>query len=271
MNISSVSTFQEWAQALTQHMLFDDAIWAAVIYALVGWFLITLLRFKRYKNSDFDDIQALKNRLIINGVIAGLICIVITLALDILGAVTHDQHSLSLFLFPILGLLGSYIIDNKFNTGKLIEKFDEQRAISATNSFRHDEELRERFLQQSVKDSEFTKLKEEDTQSPRYKEKLRLIIDELQLKTAQQDEQLNKIESTVVNNQNDISAIKNSLLADKYLQISDLIYQCLGMGFTTVELDNEIKVRRKAYKLLGGNGDLDEIYEKYKELNFKED
>lgn len=261
MNIS-LSSLKEWLVALTSHELFNDAVAAALIYSIAWWLFLTTYRIKRYSLLDYDGIATLKNRLITNAFITGLISVIIILILDLVAAISHDNHLLSLFLFPILGLIVSTFIDYKFFTGKIIEQIDSQISTLNNDSFRKDEELRSQFLEKMSDGKEFIKISDNDLNSGRLKSKLRLSIEQLQIITGRQQEQIDNID-------NNLKDIKDSLLADRALELVEEIYIALGMGYTTPELDRRIKSKYYSYHKLGGNGQIKELKEKYDGLSIR--
>lgn len=86
------------------------------------------------------------------------------------------------------------------------------------------------------------------------------------------DERILYIESQLNSVMNNINILKEIEMNDKKLELKSLIYKCLNNGFATPEENDEITVKYQSYISLGGNHEVEALYENhYLALSVHED
>lgn len=97
------------------------------------------------------------------------------------------------------------------------------------------------------------------------------VLDEILDTVTGLDDKVKSIDETTVaiNNQNDIIQDGTKKI-QRYRLFHDLKKEIMK-GYTTVEDYRELSILFESYKMLGGNGEVEALYNKYKDLPIKEE
>lgn len=78
------------------------------------------------------------------------------------------------------------------------------------------------------------------------------------------EQSIKSVEDTCVETLNQIEKLKESERLEKHISLKSQMYACLANGFVTPEEHDKIRAEYHIYRhLLGGNGDIQNLYEKY--------
>ena len=219
------------------------------------------------------------------GFVLGYIIIKITYA-------NHESYIINMIIAPGVGLILSIYIDNKFiiplestnDVGSFtgIRKKTKESNNSNSNvvvninngdTNRNDEENQDHHeLAVQKKPNNINHLDEslsdDDSFSSKVISSINEIIDLQNQQSMMIDVNTKKITSII----DSVDILKETELIDKKLEIKLMIYNALNAGFVTPEINDQITLKYYAYRKLGGNHEIQTLYEDhYLKLQVHED
>ena len=120
--------------------------------------------------------------------------------------------------------------------------------------------------------NKINKLDTDDASSENFNDKLILTVNNIIDIQYKQWNQITTNTNQLQNIQETIDLLRKSELIDKKLEIKSMIYKCLNKGFATPEENDNITLKYQAYRSLGGNHEIESLYENhYLKLSIHED
>lgn len=264
-------------------IIIGNTTYPPVLFVWVLLFLLILFSIRMIswiinnkKNIDKNKILSF----IIKQLPCYLCAVIISFSLTCIFA-NNTNKILNGFICPAIGYLGSIIFDIKFlsqslknstpnNENNKTKKDENKQANNIIVKINHklDEIHTDNIDIKSIDD--YTKkpasedyISDEDISSDDCNKIIKDKINDLVNSRYVEVVEIKKIYEEMKNQTTMLSAICETLKDEKKFELEKMIYECLNQGYATPEQNKVITSNYHNYRSLGGNGDIQELYDKH--------